>query len=255
MAPLAILIGILAADPAAGGSELLRRAEAAFQEGLGLREQPDEARRAFRQAAEAYEQLRRQGIRNVDLFRNQGDAHLLAGELPQAILAYRRGERLAPCDRELWACLAYARKQAGTTEGGQAIRRLLAGYGDLILAALAACYVLACLSLTNWWLNARRWTLVLGTVTAGLSLPLALALALVAFENRRERLYPLAVIETDRVVLRTGNGVNYPTRPGKPPARGTEARCLFRRGEWLQIELPGGEVGWVPAGSALVDEP
>jgi hypothetical protein len=36
--------------------------------------------------------------------------------------------------------------------------------------------------------------------------------------------------------------------------RGVEARLLFARGDWLQIELAGGEVGWVPRRLVLVDE-
>jgi hypothetical protein len=34
-----------------------------------------------------------------------------------------------------------------------------------------------------------------------------------------------------------------------------EARLLHRRGGWLQVEFPGGAVGWVPQAAALVDEP
>jgi hypothetical protein len=34
-----------------------------------------------------------------------------------------------------------------------------------------------------------------------------------------------------------------------------EARLLHRRGGWLQVRLPGGEVGWVPHAAALVDGP
>ena len=48
-------------------------------------------------------------------------------------------------------------------------------------------------------------------------------------------------------LLRAGNGLSYPPRYETPLNRGVEARLLFARGAWLQIELSGGEIGWVPA--------
>ena len=53
---------------------------------------------------------------------------------------------------------------------------------------------------------------------------------------------------------RKGDGLAFPPRYGAPLNRGVEARLLFERGDWLQIELSGGEVGWVPRAYALVDE-
>jgi len=61
------------------------------------------------------------------------------------------------------------------------------------------------------------------------------------------------VITADGVPLREGNGVAYPARYDAPLNRGVEARLLFVRGDWLQIELAGGEVGWVPGASTVSD--
>jgi hypothetical protein len=55
------------------------------------------------------------------------------------------------------------------------------------------------------------------------------------------------------VVLRRGNGRSYPPRYPTPLNRGVEARRLFERGDWLQIELSGGEVGWVERAAILED--
>jgi hypothetical protein len=64
----------------------------------------------------------------------------------------------------------------------------------------------------------------------------------------------VVVIAADGVLLRKGNGPSFPPRFDTPLNRGVEASLLYRRGDWLQIELSGGEVGWVPAGSAVVEE-
>jgi uncharacterized protein YgiM (DUF1202 family) len=66
---------------------------------------------------------------------------------------------------------------------------------------------------------------------------------------------PLVVIAEDNVILRKGNGLSYPPRYEQPVNRGVEARLRYERGDWLQIELAGGEVGWVPRAVALVDYP
>ena len=56
--------------------------------------------------------------------------------------------------------------------------------------------------------------------------------------------------------LQRGNGTSYPRHPDVPtlPA-GLEARVLHRRGDWLQVRLATGEVGWVPSDAVLVVEP
>ena len=51
--------------------------------------------------------------------------------------------------------------------------------------------------------------------------------------------------------LRTGNGPDYPPRLDAPLPRGCEARRLFVRGDWWQVELGGGVVGWVPRAAVL----
>ena len=65
-------------------------AETEFRAGVAARDRPDQARKHFRAALEHYETLRRQGILNPGLCRNQGNAALLADDLPTALMAYRR---------------------------------------------------------------------------------------------------------------------------------------------------------------------
>ena len=58
-----------------------------------------------------------------------------------------------------------------------------------------------------------------------------------------------ASLSPSRPPLRTGNGVSYPSRLTLPA--GAEVRERHRRGGWVQVELPGGGVGWVPASALL----
>src|SRR5262245_44765320 len=71
----------------AADADVLRQAKESFAEGVRLREEPDKARPLFRKSADLFEELRRRGVANPALFRDQGNACLLADDLPGAILA------------------------------------------------------------------------------------------------------------------------------------------------------------------------
>jgi uncharacterized protein YgiM (DUF1202 family) len=97
----------------------------------------------------------------------------------------------------------------------------------------------------------------LGVGIAALAVAGLLAVG-IAFEELYERdltVRPLVVIAEDGVLLRKGNGEAYPRRYETPVNRGVEARLLFERDAWLQIELSGGETGWVLRKYALIDRP
>ena len=61
------------------------------------------------------------------------------------------------------------------------------------------------------------------------------------------------IIADDGVLLRRGNGLTYPPRYETPVNRGAEARLLVERGDWLKVELAGGQSGWVPLKYVLLD--
>src|SRR5689334_22738213 len=74
-------------------------AQLTFERGLQARSTADEAARAaetLRYAALKFEAL--EPYNSPAIERTAGNAHFLAGDLPRAILAYRRGLRLDPAD-------------------------------------------------------------------------------------------------------------------------------------------------------------
>jgi hypothetical protein len=255
------LAATAAGDATLAGADLLDRAEAAFRAGVSARQNSGETRRCFREAASHYETLRQRGADNADLEGNLGNAYLLAGDLARAILAYRRGLRLNPGDPVLRANLAYARGQVLYPEPGNFGRpraeqrlpwlpRLAPGISIVCAVAL---YALAWLALTRWWMIRRSWSLAWGATALALSGLFAAEPAMEAGSRRQESAHPLLVVASDGVYLRKGNGLSYPRRCDQPLNRGVEARLLFQRGDWLQIELAGGEVGWVPSTKVLFD--
>ena len=68
--------------------------------------------------------------------------------------------------------------------------------------------------------------------------------------REQEESLPLLVVTRD-ATLRRGNAEAYLPRidPALPP--GAEVRQLARRGGWVQVQLPGGAVGWLPESAVI----
>jgi hypothetical protein len=254
----ALLVCLLVYPPvgpagAPSDAELLRRAEDAFLEGAAERADAERSQAAFVEAAAGYEALCRRGRASADLFRNLGNACLLAGDLPRAIRAYRSGLSLCPHDTRLWANLTYARRQVVPPPPPETDWLAWMPRPITLLVVSAVAYAVAW-ALGGWWWVARRPWLP-RAAGAGLFLALTAGTVLVLERGRweEEAAHPPVVIARDGVALRTGDGPHYPLSREAPLNRGVEARLLFRRGPWLQVELCGGRVGWIPQDDALVD--
>jgi len=243
----------------ASDAEVLGQAEAAFRKGVESREDPSAARAAFRDAARHYEELARRGFRNPALYFNLGNAHLLADDLPRAILSYRRGLLLSPNDSTLRDGLGGARERVVYPVGdfGRPPRDLLPAWvprvtsGPVLFAAIIG-HVTFCVALTRWWMVRRGRPLVVAMLSLGLTLLLAAGWGFLYWRELEEDRYPFVVVAEDNVVLRTGNGLSYPAKYEAPLNRGVEGRLLFRRGDWMKVELAGGESGWLRRDWVLV---
>jgi hypothetical protein len=249
---------LLAPGEGPSSAELTHRAEKEFDEGLRLRQAGQRSREHFRAAVSAYEELHRRGANNSLLLGNLGNARMLAGDLPSAILAYRLGLRIAPADRFLQKNLSEARQRVAFREGSLVGRPTeddrprwlrLPGNGWLFALAMLG-YAGGCAAMTRWWMLRGRSMLiaaaVLLTATAGM------AVLLYRLDPRRtER--PIVVIALDGIQLRKGNSRLFPPRYETPLNRGVEAKLRYRKGGWLQIELAGGEIGWVAESEVVVE--
>jgi tetratricopeptide (TPR) repeat protein len=257
MTGLILLLTLGMPDPA-----LQEQAELAFAEGLRQRENATLARPLFQQAARCYEQMVQQGAQNPLVQQNLGNAWLLADDLPRAILAYRRGLQLDPGNLALRTALEGSRQMVLFANSSDLGRQPPLARPPWLPSVSLRWFILAglilygagCLVLTRWLMLGQGRLLVW-------SVPLLAAAAGIGYlvwhdgQDREEEVrYPLVVINQDGVLLRKGNNQNFPLRFDTPLNRGVEARQLRQRGQWLQIELAGGETGWIPRGLALVDQ-
>jgi tetratricopeptide (TPR) repeat protein len=234
-------------------SDLRGEAEAAYRAGLEARADAAKARPCFARAAAAYERLWQIGPRTPALARDLAQTHLLAGDLARAIRTYRLGLRLAPSDRDLRVGLDFARQQVAYPVTGSLTesarpreRRSLLHVAPAILfyAAAGGLYLLGCLGLARGWMTRRpSWWAVGG---AGLILAAALAGGTAWEAQRRaDERRPFAVVAGGGTGLHKGNGDEFPLRVPERLPEGVELSVLAERGGWLQVQLAGGEVGWL----------
>jgi hypothetical protein len=226
-----------------------------FRSGVWEREDAAAARPWFAKSADLFDFDWSVGPRTPTLALNRGRAHFLAGQLPQAIRAFRDGLELAPWNAELQRALTAARAAvAYPTESDPAERvrpdppnalRNRVSPWDLFLAATAFALLLT-LGLARRLTARDGWATPLAV--AGLLGLIAVAAAGITIAADRPG--PVLVLTADEV-LRAGNGPSFPARTDAPLPRGAEVRELARRGGWVQVELPGGAVGWVRESAVL----
>lgn len=265
LAVVATCIGALCTAANAQGKttdELLAEARAAFEAGVEHKDRLLQARKDFSEATDRYLDLHQRGVRNAALYRCLGDAALLADRWPEAIWAYHNGLARDPNDRRLREHLELARSKVLLPAAGQGrlppdawplwLHRPTLGE---LLAGVGLFHALTWLAIGFHFVFPHRRLVALATLCAVLTLGLAGAAAWVWDRSEAERIHPRIILR-DSTPFYRGNGPSYEQHKGIPLLpRGIEAHQLHRRGEWLQIQLSTGEIGWLPASQVLIVEP
>jgi tetratricopeptide (TPR) repeat protein len=209
---------------------------------------------AYPQAVRLYQQLLAADVENGHLHYNLGNAYLRNGELGRAIASYRRAEAFRPRDQDVQANLSFARKSTKDAltppDPSEVFSTLFFWHYGLSRSELAT--VVLVLNLLFWGglaLRLRyrgseilRWTngcLLLLLLLTGASL-----LAHTAFPQQ------VAVIVPQEVSAHTGPDAETVVR-FKLHA-GTEVRVADAREDWLRVQLPDGQQGWVAREQAEV---
>jgi hypothetical protein len=251
----------LAPSPAfaSSASDTLATAERAFAEGVELRNDSAKARPAFARAAASYDVLWEQGNHTPELALNRARAHRLAGNLPKCIAALHDGLAATRFSRALQVELDDARAAVQFPLEGElaaqcrpkplrGVSTRLSPADAWFLAGLL--WLLACACVARFAMaRSMFWLAGAGLFVAGLLLLGGFWVQDAHLRERDESL-PLLIV-TDDAMLRKGNAEAFPPRVEPALPRGTEVRELARRGGWVQVQLPGGPIGWLP-GSAVI---
>ncbi len=249
------------AAPAFGSSpeDILAFAERAFAEGVALRDDSEIAKPAFARAAVHYDELWERGYHTPDLVLNRSRAHRLAGDLPRGIAAIHDGLAVARFSRPLQVELDDARARVLypiegelTTQGRPRQVRTVGTRMSPADAWVVSGFVwlLACAGVVRfamtrnalWLVFVAFWVIALGSLGA--------LWLQDARQRERDESLPLLIVTAD-VTLRKGNATEYPARIEPALPKGAEVRGLSRRGGWVQVQLPGGMIGWIPEAAII----
>lgn len=264
LACAALIIMFASAAPALSPVEkadLFSRAKSAFEEGNALRAKDvASARSKYALASQLFERIARDGsVRNGKLYYNIGNACFLQDKIGQAILNYRRAEKLIPRHGDLRKNLNAARivrkDQIETPAQKKILEILFFWHYDfslyvrfiLFVVCFGALWVTAALPLLRPGMNVRR-----PVATAAL-LSTVLAASIFVEEYTRATTRE-GVILAGEVTARKGDSESYSPSFNAPLHEGTEFVLADERKDWLHIRLMDGRTCWIPRSSVgLID--
>lgn len=258
MVALTLLV-VVSPTSASSPADTLAQAERDFAEGVTLRGDSVKAKPAFARAAAAYDTLWDQGHRTPELAINRSRAHRLAGNLPKSVAALHDGLAVTRFSRPLQVELEEARAAVQYPLEGelatQARPKPLRGVSTRMSAAdawflTAGLWLFACVCVTRFAMTrSAAWLVFAGFWVCALLVLGGLWVQDSRLRARDESL-PLLVVSDD-LMLRRGNAAAYPPRIDSILPKGAEVRELTRRGGWVQVQLPGGAIGWLPEAAVI----
>jgi len=232
---------------------LFSRANEAFRQAHSISDNSDKATKLYEEAILLYEKIiSNNQIQNSKLYYNLGNAYLLKGDLGEAILNYRRAEKLNSADTNIQKNLAFARNRrvdkVNLKTEKRVLHTLFFWHYDFSLKTkfVLTClfFALFCVSLTVMIWFGR---IAPGTVTVVISGFLLICLFVSVFLEANSQAGKICgVITAEEVVARQGDGESYSPSFKDPLHAGTEFDLLENRHGWLHIKLSDNSEGWIP---------
>lgn len=270
----AMLLACLFLSTAAGADlplQAAEAAEAAYRRGVEAVNGSTASQAAFEESADLWREAIAEGADGASAWFNLGNALLRADRIGEAIVAYRKAERLSPSSDDIAANLAEARRRVD--------RPIEADATDLDFSDVSAWWdpipglarlVLAVGAWFAFWLllylrsggsregRQRERESVTAAWRSGLACSLAISLiagATIAGDLLLPGWRPVGVIISEDATLRSGNGEGFEPATTEPLAAGVEFAILESRPGWWRIRLPDGTSGWISNEDAASIDP
>ncbi|HHN48283.1 MAG TPA: tetratricopeptide repeat protein [Bacteroidales bacterium] len=208
----------------------------------------------YDQALELYIAVVEQGYESAELYYNIGNTFFKLNRIPESILYYERAKRLAPRDENIRFNLELARTR--TIDKIESIpelfyerwfRSLLSihhadGWGKLSIVFIFLAMALAVVFL----LTIRRWLRVLSFYLGLVFIIFSLITLAFAFTQHYQRTVKAEAIVFDPTVT-----VKSSPSEGSIDLfvihEGTKVRITDRVGEWMEVRIASGSMGWLKA--------
>jgi len=259
MAPVTLLgLVLLAASSRADGaltaeevSSLFHQANEAFRQANSATD--DSARqRLYEKAILSFERIINHGrIVNARLYYNLGNVYFLKGDIGNAILNYRRAERIDSADSNIQKNLAFARSRrfdkVTTKTKKRILQTLFFWHYDFSLKTrfVLACafFAVVCISLTVvMWFGARAPPKVTAVIGGILTISF---FSSVFVEAGAQAKTISGVITAEQVVARQADWRDSAPSFKEPLHAGTEFDLIEQRTGWFHIRLSDNSDGWI----------
>ncbi len=272
---IGLVVSSVPADDPVGPRDGIRAAATAAEEsyraGVEQVAGSSAAMADFRKSAEQWTRAIELGADGPAAWFNLGNALLRGDRVGEAIVAYRRAQRLSPSSEDIAANLAEARRRVSRpieADANDLSFSTVASWWDLVPASIRTA-----MAISGWlvfWAvlfvrtgvdrAARRaegearsagWKALL----AG-SLALSLvSTATLALDASLANWSPVGVVVVEDASLRSGNGAGFETVTVEPLAAGVEFVIEETRPGWWRIRLPDRTVGWISMVDAEAVDP
>lgn len=206
----------------------------------------------YQQAIDLYEQVLKQGVESAELYFNLGNAWYRRGEMPEAVLYYEKARLLQPRDEEIQHNLRIATQLTGDeieavpefflTQWRKTLMHALSVDTWALLGLIAFAISMAGLALYFGTVYARRKRLGF-TVAVAFFLLAAASLSLGAGLKNELTSHKQAIVFTPSVTVRSAP--NEQSTSLFVVHEGTKVDIQETSGNWYEIRLANGEVGWL----------
>jgi hypothetical protein len=222
--------------------------EEIIEQGNQLYQQGD-----FGGAVEAYETVLDAGFESIALHYNLGNAYFKTGELGRAILAWERARELAPSDPDVLANLALARSLTADAVEPLPQFWLLSAVSwwvgllprGLLAVVVATAWLAAGAGMATRVLARRDDVRTVGTWVAVVGAALTLVFGTNLFVRELGIGQPERAVVLAEVVPVRSAPADQDDLTVFEIHEGTRVRIDQRAGEWAEVVLDDGKVGWV----------
>lgn len=202
----------------------------------------------FTEAAKTYEAILKSGTVSANLLFNDGNAEFKAGNLGEAIAAYRRASLLAPQDADIRANLGFARNQVqGPTLRNSGWLRMAGWLSALTLnewtAAAAIAFWLAFGLYTSMQIKPAWKSRLRGLARVMVFAAFCLCAGLAAAASIHFT-QSIAVVLSSDATARSGPFDD--AQDEFAVHGGAELSVLDQRNGWVQVSDGNGRIGWLP---------
>ncbi len=210
------------------------------------------AKAQYRQAAQIYQQILKEGYQSAAVYFNLGNAYYKSDDLPSAILYYEKAHKLAPNDPDINVNIRFANLKIADKIEPQPTFFVTRWWQSFILAlpvntlaVLSTVFILSGFLLLIAYLFANVLILKKAFFYTGI-LAIGIGIISIFMASRQVNYFDEnheAVVFSNSVVVKSSPDAN--AKPLFVLHEGTKVAINRQNGNWIEIELSNGNSGWI----------